>query len=56
MMRILRKNMDNRIVNSLVWRVTLYGEETWILRMEDEDRLQEFEMGVWRRTERVPST
>ena len=36
-----------------MWRVALYGAETWTLRKEDEKRLEAFEMCVWRAMEKV---
>jgi len=31
----------------------LYGSETWTLLKEDKNRLQAFEMGIWRRMMKV---
>ncbi|KAJ4447807.1 hypothetical protein ANN_09815 [Periplaneta americana] len=36
--------------------VTLYGTETWILRRSEEERIEAFEMWIWRRMERVKWT
>ena len=47
--KVLRK----RMVKTLVWPVALYGCETWILRKEEIDRLNAFEMWLWRRIEKI---
>ena len=39
-----------------VWSVALYGAETWILRRNEQKRLEAFEMWIWRRMERVKWT
>ena len=39
-----------------VWSVALYGAETWTLRRNEQKRLEEFEMWIWRRMERVKWT
>ena len=41
------------MVKTLVWPVALYGCETWILRKEEIDRLNAFEMWLWRRIEKI---
>ena len=42
-----------RIIKTIVWRVTLYGAETWTSRKEDIRRLEAFEKSRWRRMEKV---
>ena len=37
----------------MVWPVALYGSETWTLRKAERDKLEAFEMWIWRRMERV---
>ena len=37
------------MVKILVWPVVLYGCETWTMRKEEINRLNAFEMWVWRR-------
>src|SRR5207253_10185809 len=49
----LNKPLKKRIVNALVWPVALYGCETWVMKKEATDRLEAFEMWVWRRLEKV---
>ena len=39
-----------------VWTVVLYGAETWTLRRNEQKQLEEFEMWVWRRMDRVKWT
>ena len=45
----LRKMM----VKYSVWGVLLYGADIWTLRKEEEKRLEAFEIGKWRRMERI---
>src|SRR5437870_7412619 len=49
----MNKPLKKRIVKALVWPVALYGCETWVMKMEAMDRLEAFEMWVWRRLEKV---
>src|SRR3989454_274030 len=49
----MNKPLKKRIVKALVWPVALYGCETWILKKEAKDRLEDFEMLVWRSLEKV---
>src|SRR5215469_5110905 len=37
----------------MVWSVALYGAETWTLRRQDIEKLEAFEMWVWRRMEKI---
>ena len=39
-----------------MWSVTLYGAETWTLSKTDLQKLEAFEMWVWRRMERISYT
>ena len=48
-----RKGLKKRLVKCLVWPVALYGCETWTLRKAERDKLEAFEMWIWRRMERV---
>jgi len=34
---------------SMVWRVALYGEETWIITQNHQRNLEAFEMRIWRK-------
>jgi hypothetical protein len=48
-----RRGLKKRLVKCLVWPVALYGCETWILKKAERDKLEAFEMWIWRRMERV---
>src|ERR1043165_7607201 len=52
----LNMKLKNRMVKTLVWSVILYGSETWTMRQEDINRLEAFEMWIWRRMERISWT
>ena len=52
----LEKERRKRLVKCFVWRVVLYGTETYTLRQNEEKQLEAFEMWVWRRMERVKWT
>src|SRR6476469_9796522 len=47
--RSIRVDLRKRLVKTLVWPVVLYGCETWIIRTEEINRLNAFEMRVCRR-------
>ena len=47
----LEKELRKRLVKCFVWSVALYGSETWILRRNEQRRLDAFEMLIWRRME-----
>ena len=49
----LQKELRKRLLKCFVWRVALYGAETWTLRQNKQKRLKVFEMWIWRRMERV---
>ena len=49
-------NLKKRLVKTLIWSVVLYGSETWTLRKKDENRLEAFEMWVWRKIKKVKWT
>ena len=57
---LLSRKMDlitrKRIVKTVIWSVLLYGAETWSLRQEDVQRLEAFEMWIWRRMQKVSYT
>ena len=36
-----------------MWSVALYGAETWTMNKADRERLEAFEMWVWRRMEKI---
>ena len=52
----LSKELKKRIIKTMVWSIVLYGSETWTVRMEDIRKLEDFEMWLWRRMERISWT
>ena len=40
-------------IKAVVLSVALYGSETWTMRKNEIDRLQAFEMWIWRRMEKI---
>ena len=51
--RSIRVHLRKRLAKTLVWPVVLYGCETWTMRKEEINRLNVFEMWVWRGMERL---
>src|SRR6476619_4728755 len=51
--RSIRVDLRKRLVKTLVWPVVLYECETWTKRKEEINRLNAFEMWVWRRMGKV---
>src|SRR6476469_2054205 len=51
--RSIRVDLRKRLVKTLVWPVVLYGCETKTMRKEVINRLNAFEMWVWRRMGKV---
>jgi len=45
--------LKKRIIKRLVWSVALYVAETWMLTQADRSRLEDFEMWLWRRMEKI---
>ena len=45
--------MKKKIIKAVVWSGALYGSETWTMRKDEIDRLQAFEMWIWRRMEKI---
>ncbi|KAJ4433047.1 hypothetical protein ANN_15304 [Periplaneta americana] len=52
----LEKELRKRLVKCFVWRVALYGAETWTLRRTKEKRIEALEMWIWRRIKRLKWT
>ena len=52
----LDRNLKKRLIKTLIWSVTLYGSETWTLRKEEMERIEAFEMWIWRRMEKISWT
>jgi len=46
-------DLKKRTVKRTVQSVTLYGAETWTMTKADRERLEAFEMWVWRRMEKI---
>src|SRR6476619_3920607 len=51
--RSIRVDLRKRLVKTLVWPVVLYRCETWTMRKEEINRLNAFEMWVWRRMGKI---
>src|SRR6478609_8922312 len=51
--RSIRVVLRKKLVKTLVWPVVLYGCETWTMRKEEINRLNAFEIWVWRRMGKV---
>ena len=49
----MSKGLKKRMIKTLVWPVALYGCETWTMKKEVIDKLEAFEMWVWRRMEKI---
>ena len=45
----MEKELRKRIVKFFVWSVALHGAETWILRWNEQKRLEAFQTRIWRR-------
>ena len=45
--------LRKKLVNCYIWSIALYGAETWTLRAVDQKHLDSFEMGCWRRMEKM---
>ena len=49
----MNRKLKKKIIKSVVWSVALYGSETWTLRKEEKERIEAFEMWIWRRMEKI---
>jgi hypothetical protein len=49
----MSRNVKKKTVKTIVWSVALYGAETWTWRKGDIRRLDDLEMWVWRRLEKI---
>ena len=47
------RKLKMKIIKAVVWSGALYGLETWTMRENEIDRLQAFEMWIWRRMEKI---
>jgi len=46
-------NLRKKLVKCYIWSMALYGAETWMLLAVDQKHLESFEMGCWRRMEKL---
>ena len=49
-------NLRKKLIKCYIWRMALYGAETWTLRAADHKYLETFEMRCWRRMEKISWT
>jgi hypothetical protein len=49
-------NLRKKLVKCCIWRIALYGAETWTFRKVDQKYLESFEMWFWRRMEKISWT
>jgi len=48
--------LRKKLVKCYIWRLALYGAETWTLRAMDQKHLESFEMECWRTMEKISWT
>jgi hypothetical protein len=48
--------LRKKLVKCYIWSIALCGAETWRLRAVDQKNLESFEMGCWRRMEKISWT
>jgi hypothetical protein len=48
--------LRKKLAKCYVWRIALFGAETWTLRAVDQKHLESFEMWCWRRMEKISWT
>jgi hypothetical protein len=48
--------LRKKLVKCSIWRISLYGAETWTLRAADQRHLESFEMWCWRTMEKISWT
>src|SRR5580692_786931 len=49
----LKTELKKRLVKTLIWPVALHGCETWTMKQQIVEKLNAFEMWVWRRMQKV---
>jgi hypothetical protein len=49
-------NLRKKLAKCYIWRLALYGAETWTLWKVDQKYLESFETCGWRRTEKISWT
>jgi len=45
----MKLDLKKKIVKCTIWSVVLYGAETWTTTQANKERLEAFEMWIWRR-------
>ena len=53
---LIKVGLTRRMAKALIWSVTLYGAGMWTMRKEDVKEIEAFEMGIWRRMDRISWT
>jgi hypothetical protein len=48
--------LRKKLVKCYIWRIALYGAETWTLRTVDQKHLESFEMRCWRTMDKISWT
>jgi hypothetical protein len=46
-------NLRKKLLNCAIWKIGLYGAETWTLRRGEQKCLESFEMWCWRMMENI---
>ena len=54
--RDVSRDLKIKLVQTLVFPVVTYGSESWTLKKADQNRIESFELWVWRRLLRIPWT
>ena len=49
----MNRKLKMKIIKSVVWSVALYGSETWAVRKEEKERIETFEIWIWKRMEKI---
>jgi len=52
----MKLELKKRIVKTLIWSTVLYAAETQTMRKVDIQRLESFEMWIWRRLMKISWT
>jgi hypothetical protein len=48
--------LRKKLIICYIWSRALYGVESWTLRTVDQKHMESFEMGCWRRMEKISWT
>jgi hypothetical protein len=52
----LDSELRKKLVKWYVWSMAIYGAKTWTIRTVDQKQMERFEMGCWRRMEKISWT